>query len=58
MLYGQRIHGHSEICRNGTVSRLLGKNSLSSPVEEEKLSMILRSTKQNPSHFPCLPTFN
>ena len=35
-----------------------GKNSLSSPVEEEKLSMILRSTKQNPSHFPCLPTFN
>ena len=27
MLYGQRIYGHTEICGNGTVSRLLGKKT-------------------------------
>lgn len=62
MLYGERAHGHSKICRNGTVSRSLGKKAPCQlhllEKKTSKLSMILRSTKQSPSRFTCLPAFN
>ena len=61
MLYGERIYGHSKICRNGTVHRLLVKKAqcqLHLLEKKKKLGMILRSTKQSLSSFTCLPAFN
>ena len=61
MVYGERIYGHSKICKNGTVCRLLVKEApcqLLLLEKKTKLGMILRSTKQSLSCFTCLPAFN